>query len=223
MSEKKQKIYLTNQQKFAHLVQHQDGKTKIVMENEEVLPIEITYKPKGVHHVGIIMDGNSRWAKKNDRFQFEGHKKGLDIAIQCIHWAIDLNIEHLSLYAFSFENWNRPEKEVNYLLQLLDDFIEEKLTTFLEYQCRVQFVGDLRKLPKDLYGKIQAIHDFPMNDPVLTIYILFSYGGKTEILDAINTLLLEGRTKITEKEWENYLYAPGMPNVDMVIRTGGDL
>jgi undecaprenyl diphosphate synthase len=183
---------------------------------------KLTHLPQ---HVAIIMDGNGRWAKQRDLPRFEGHRAGVENMYSAIKYFSQLKVKYLTVYGFSTENWNRPKEEINGLLKLLQEIIDEEALKLHRQGIRIRHLGQLDRLPKNLQVAINKIVDLTKNNTGLNFSFAFSYGGRTEILDAARRLVAEGipAEKIDEKLFNSYLYTADMPEVDLVIRTGGEL
>lgn len=172
--------------------------------------------------VGIIMDGNRRWAREQGLSTYEGHKKGFDKLKEVVEWAREANIKHLVMYAFSTENWNRSEEEVGYLMGIFQQILEHEVKKMVERRVRVRFVGDLsrfntnlQKLMSDTEAKSAAEYD-------ITLHLAMSYGGRAEIVAAANLFLKEGATSVSEEDFEKKLWSKDMPDPDLIVRTGGE-
>lgn len=172
-------------------------------------------------HLAVIMDGNARWAEQNGRTKAFGHKRGAESAKALVKNAAELGIEHLTIYAFSSENWTRPESEISVLLDLLGYYIKNEIKNFKKNQIRLKVVGDLSKLSEGLQQKIAETIEATQNYSKLTLTIAFSYGSRDEILRACQKAIDSGVPKITEDKFKNFLYDPKMPDVDLLIRTSG--
>jgi len=176
-------------------------------------------------HVAIIMDGNGRWAKQRNLHRFEGHRAGVENMRSAIDYFSWLKVKYLTLYGFSTENWNRPQEEINGLLSLLQETIDEEALKLHRQGVRIHHLGQLERLPRNLQVAINKIVDLTKNNTGLNFSFAFSYGGRTEIVDAVHRLIAEGvpAEKIDEKLFSRYLYTADLPDVDLVIRTGGEL
>ena len=176
-------------------------------------------------HVAIIMDGNGRWAKQRNLPRFEGHQAGVENMLSAIEYFNKLKVKYLTLYGFSTENWNRPKEEIDGLLELLQEIIDEEALKLHQNGVRIRHLGQLERLPRNLQTAINKIVDLTKNNTGLNFSFAFSYGGRTEIIDAARRLIAEGVPveKIDEKLFSRYLYTADMPEVDLVIRTGGEL
>ena len=187
-----------------------------------------------LNHLAIIMDGNSRWAKANSMTGYLGHKKGLQRAKETITNTIKHGIKHLTLFAFSSENWQRPKIEVNYLISLLNGYIDAEGEKLNEEGVKLVIIGDLSRLDVQTKQKIHSLCEKTKNNQVLNLYIAFSYGGKEEILNLVKNALTDYANKpdqnneknisdITFSSLRKYFYAPDMPDVDLLIRTANQM
>lgn len=174
------------------------------------------------NHVGIIMDGNSRWADKNGFDKYFGHKKGIEIAKIAVKTALELGVKHLSLYAFSTENWNRPSEEVSWLMHLLKVYLHSETKSLVKQGVSVKIIGDLSRLQDDLRNEIEETVSATSKNTKMHLYIAFSYGGRQEILDACKKAIASGvePQDLTLDSFGDFLYVPDMPDLDLVIRTG---
>lgn len=175
-------------------------------------------------HVGIIMDGNGRWAKQRNIPRSEGHKAGADVIEPIMDCAIELGIKAISLYAFSVENWIRPVSEIKGLWDLLEYFFSTKLNTIKEKKIQIRHSGSLSKLPPSTRNTIRkAVEETAVNKGLILNFCV-DYGGRQEIVRAANEWLSKAGTheKLTEKKLEKHLYTAGMPELDLVIRTSGE-
>ena len=172
-----------------------------------------------VKHVAIIMDGNGRWGIKNKNSRNAGHKAGLHTVEQIIEETINQKISYLTLYAFSTENWKRPKKEIFFLFSLLENFLSKKIIELHKNQIKIKFIGNINKLSKKLQLLIIKSEKKTLNNKKLQVNIALNYGAKEELLYAINKVK---KTKkiFTEKQIEKHLYTKGIPDPDLLIRTG---
>jgi undecaprenyl diphosphate synthase len=178
-----------------------------------------------IQHLGFIMDGNRRWAKEHGLPVFFGHKKGYETAFKVVEWCMNKGIKVITLYTFSTENWNRTKKEVEYLMNLSERAIKEKIKTLHKNGIKVQFIGRLQQLSEKLQKTFQTAMELTKDNNLATLNIAFNYGGHAEIIDAVNRLLKkrDWGKKIDEKTFQKYLYDSQMPPVDLVIRTSGEM
>ncbi|OPZ76128.1 MAG: Ditrans,polycis-undecaprenyl-diphosphate synthase ((2E,6E)-farnesyl-diphosphate specific) [Alphaproteobacteria bacterium ADurb.Bin438] len=177
---------------------------------------------KNINHLAIIMDGNGRWAKQRSAPRTFGHKKGVDAVRASVKGAIKNGIRFLTLYAFSYENWQRPEEEVSYLMDLFDFYIVSELETLNKENVRLRFIGELDMLKPSIVEKIKKAEETTKNNDTLTLFIAISYGSKKEILQAVNKAIKDGCTEITEEIIDKNLYTYDAPPPDMVVRTSGE-
>ena len=177
-----------------------------------------------VNHLAIIMDGNGRWAEERGLTRSDGHKAGARQIGVAARAAIKAGIKYLTLYAFSTENWKRPKDEVAVLMGLISEFAKSELPNMMRDGVRLRTIGRTADLPLAARTALEfAIKQTEKND-TLTINIALSYGGRAEIVDAVNKIIAEKRTApVDEKEFVNYLYAPDIPDPDLLIRTSGEL
>ena len=182
-----------------------------------------------VRHVAIIMDGNGRWAERRGLPKVEGHRQGARQVTEVLKAAQEYGVEFLTLYAFSTENWKRPVAEVTALMGLLEEFIDDKLPELMKNGIRLRTIGRTEDLfPGARKKLLYAIEMTEKNDGG-TLNLALNYGGRAEIVDAVNKMAAEmteksGRfPKVTEESFRNYLYAPDIPDPDLLIRTSGEL
>lgn len=179
-------------------------------------------------HIAIIMDGNARWAKAKNLPLKIGHKTGSENLRKVAENCIELGVKYLTVYAFSSENWDRPQDEVNYLMKLLDEYLEKETKPLIEKNIKILISGNLEKLAASTKNKIAEIEDVTKNNDALVLNVAFSYGSRQEIVDAARKIALEvtmGKTsldQINEELFSKNLYHPEIPNPDLLIRTAGD-
>ena len=172
-------------------------------------------------HVGFIMDGNGRWAKQRKRPRNFGHKKGAENVEKIVSACFKLGVQVVSLYAFSTENWGRPKEEVDKIMDLLYKFLIKFEKTLVKNEIKFIVSGDRTQLSEQLVTKIAEVEGKTLEfKKVLNIAI--NYGGKQEILNAVNLLLESGKKVIREEDFENCLYTRGLPPIDLVVRTSGE-
>ena len=167
------------------------------------------------------MDGNGRWAKKRLLPRIAGHKKGLDSIRVIIKSAITYNISTITLYAFSTENWNRPSEEIDGLMNLFSDSINSQSNALIENNISVQVLGDISIFSKELKIKIKSLMKKSSKNTGLKLNIALNYGARSEILMAVNKAIKEKSGSLLEKDLTDNLYTRNMPDVDLLIRTGG--
>ena len=173
-------------------------------------------------HIAIIMDGNGRWAKKQGFMKrIVGHEEGAKRVRELTIHASNLGVKYLTLYAFSTENWKRPEGEVSFLMQLMDRYLKNELKLFLENNVRFDTIGDIEGLPKSLQERITYTKEKTSHFTGLTQVLAVNYGSKNEIVRAVNKAVRLGE-EIDESRFDTLLDTAGMDPVDILIRTGGD-
>jgi len=176
------------------------------------------------HHVGIIMDGNGRWAQARGLPRVAGHRAGTDNIRRVLRGATELGIQVLTIYAFSTENWARPPAEVSALMRLLGEVIRRELADLHENGVCIRHSGRLEGIAPHLQREIQHAVSLTCNNNRIILNVAFNYGGRAEIVDALRHIMRDGHAPeaVTEEIVSQYLYTGGLPDVDLVIRTGGD-
>ncbi|ADE57006.1 MULTISPECIES: isoprenyl transferase [Aminobacterium] len=174
-------------------------------------------------HIAIIMDGNGRWAKKRHLPRLLGHRAGVKAVERTVRAAADFGIPYLSLYAFSTENWKRPKTEVKGLMSLFRYYINKKVQELVKEDVRLRFAGRTKELPKDIQEIIHEAENETEKGQRLQLIVCLNYGGRQEIVDAVQKLLKDGyKGKVTEETIRSYLYLPDLPDPDLIIRTSGE-
>jgi undecaprenyl diphosphate synthase len=178
---------------------------------------------KKVQCVGFIMDGNRRWAKERGLPTLEGHARGYNALKQMIDAVYKAHIPHMVCYAFSTENWGRSEEEVSYLMRLFAQGIHELRTDFVgrKEKINIHIIGERTRFPEDLRAEIEEIEKKHHSDPELTVWVALSYGGRAEIVQAVNRAIEKGE-QVTEESFGGLLWTVGMPDPDIIIRTSGE-
>lgn len=176
---------------------------------------------KQIQCVGIIMDGNRRWAREKGKPVFEGHRTGYETLKQTVKWAREAKISEVIVYAFSTENWQRTKEEVGYLMDLFRYIVENEAKQMVDEKVRVRFVGERERFSEDLQKGMKEIEDATSQSYHITLSLAMSYGGRAEILQAVNELLDEGVKNITSEDFSKKLWTYPMPDPDLIIRTGG--
>jgi undecaprenyl diphosphate synthase len=174
-------------------------------------------------HVAIIMDGNGRWAQKRNKSRLEGHKAGAKSVKEIVETAKELGIKFLTLYSFSKENWGRPKKEVNALMKLLYNYLGSQVKNLMKHNIKLNAIGDLDDLPLYVRKRLREVMEKTRNNDGMVLTLALSYSGRNEILRAVNKVLKEGKKEITEEEFRKYLDTAGIPDPDLLIRTGGEM
>ena len=177
------------------------------------------------NHIAIIMDGNGRWAERRGLSRLDGHKAGLENARQIIRHVNSLGVKYVTLYSFSTENWKRPDTEIKGLFGLINDIMSSYIPELVENNVRLKHLGHLDKLPSVLKDKLADLLSRTSHNTGLTLCLAFDYGGRDEIIQAVKKLVKDGLAadKITENVFDGYLYTAGIPEADLVIRTGGEM
>ena len=172
-------------------------------------------------HVAIIMDGNGRWAKNRNMPRNNGHEEGLKTLSKITPKVFDAGVKSLSVYAFSSENWYRPKNEINHLMDLFEKAIESNFQYMVDNRIKFNLLGNIKKFPSSLQKKIKNLEEITKKNRDYNFYLAANYGSKEELIFAAETLR-DSTSKITEKSFKNAFYAPHLPDVDLLIRTGGE-
>jgi undecaprenyl diphosphate synthase len=179
-------------------------------------------------HVAIIMDGNGRWAEARGLERNAGHREGIEAVRTVLRTANDLGIRYLTLYAFSSENWGRPQDEVRELMRLLEHYLVEEIDEVMENGIQVRAMGRLERLPPQIRRAVADAVEKSADNDAMTLVFALSYGGRTEIVDAVKKIAREAAAGeldphgIDEKSFSEYLYEPDVPDPDLLIRTGAE-
>lgn len=176
------------------------------------------------HHVGIIMDGNGRWAEKRGLQRRKGHREGLEAAKRTVKAARHLGVGYLSLYTFSTENWKRTEDEVSFLMGLISYHLRNEYDFYRENQVKVVHSGDLSRLPASVRREIDAVTRDTADHDGIQVNLAINYGGRDEIVRSVNRWLHNGRgtADFDDESLKNHLDLPDFPEPDLIIRTGGE-
>ena len=177
------------------------------------------------NHIAFVPDGNGRWAEQRGLPRLNGHQAGAENTHRMIRYLNQYPIKYVTLYGFSTENWSRPEEEVSGLFQLLEEFINQHASEIHEKGIKLRHLGRLAELPQSLQQAIKRAVELTKNNTRMTLSVAFNYGGRTEILDAVRRLLAESIAPeaLDEALFNRYLYTAGLPDVDLLIRTGDEL
>ena len=178
-----------------------------------------------LEHLAIIMDGNRRWAKANNLPSYEGHRKGAENLWDIINFVQNLKLKFLTVFVFSTENWKRSSKEITFLMKLLNQFLDQTITKINENNFRVRFIGDLFPFEKKIKDKIEIIHKSTSLNKGAVITLALNYGGRLDIVSAINQILIENKHTrvINENDFKKYTLNRDLPDPDLLIRTGGEM
>lgn len=180
-------------------------------------------KSKSIDHVAIIMDGNGRWATERAHRRVWGHIRGSNVVTDIVEAADEMGCKALTLYAFSTENFSRPQEEVTTLFRLLKKFIKRERKRVMENNLRFKIIGDISSLPEDTKKLITALESDSLVNDGMWLNFAFGYGGRVEIIDAVNRFIDKNPgQKISEESFSANLYNPEAGDVDLMIRTGGD-
>ncbi len=174
-----------------------------------------------IQHLAVIMDGNGRWAKAHRLPRLAGHKAGAETLDRVMHYCREAGISYLTVYAFSTENWKRSPEEVGGLMKLLSSYIKRKKAQLIKEGVRFRVVGRRGDLSPSLQKQIAALEE-ATKEGKFTLLVALSYGGRAEIVDAVNAALSAGEKAVTEESFAKYLYAPDVPDPDLIIRTSGE-
>ena len=172
-----------------------------------------------LNHIGIIMDGNRRWARKKGLPAFEGHVFGRKTLKETLKWCIENKIKYLTVYAFSTENWSRPKVEVSFMMNFLSKVLKEEAEELHKEKIRMCIARKKEGLPKTIQELIKKAEELTKNNKRATLQVCLNYGGHSEIVDAVNKIKAN---KVTEKSIQNNLYNSDIPNPDLIVRTGGE-
>jgi len=179
---------------------------------------------KKIEHIGIVMDGNGRWAKSRGLPRLMGHQAGVKAVERVVRAAKDLGVPCLSLYAFSTENWKRPKTEVIGLMSLFRYYMKLKVAEVNKEGARLRFAGQLAALPDYVMEALRDAEEKTRNNTLMQVVVCINYGGRQEILDAVNRMMADGvSSPVTEETMRQYLYLPDLPDPDLLIRTSGEL
>ena len=183
--------------------------------------IDINKLPK---HIAITMDGNGRWAKSKGKLRIFGHKNGVKAVRDTVEGAAEIGIEYLTLYAFSSENWNRPEREVNALMTLLVSAINKETKTLMDNNIRLSTIGDINKLPSKAQKELQEAIIKTKDNTRMTLVLALSYSGRGEIINAVQNIIKDGKKpeEINEDTFQQYLTTKSVPDPELLIRTSGE-
>jgi undecaprenyl diphosphate synthase len=176
------------------------------------------------HHVAVIMDGNGRWARQRGLPRVEGHRAGIDSVKASVEYCARLEIQHLTLYAFSAENWKRPVDEVSTLWSLLRTYLRRELETLQKYSIRFQAIGRINELPETVQQELERVTRQTQANSRMNLVIALNYSGRLELVDTFNRMHRAGMSDpISETDIGEYLYTAGMPDPDLLIRTSGEM
>ncbi|MFN2146907.1 MAG: isoprenyl transferase [Anaerolineales bacterium] len=176
-------------------------------------------------HVAIIMDGNGRWARARGLPRLAGHRAGVDNLRRILEAAAEYGIQYLTIYAFSTENWERPQEEVRGLLNILEEVIDRELAELHKNGVQLRHIGRLERLSPKLQEKVRSAIELTKNNQRLILNVAWNYGGRDELVHAIRAMIREGLDpeQVTEETIEKHLFTAGCPDPDLIIRTSGEM
>lgn len=174
------------------------------------------------NHIGFIMDGNGRWAKKQGKPRNYGHQKGADKVEDVVTWCFEAGVKYVSLYAFSCENWGRPKEEVDKIISLLVKFLKKYTKTLIKNEIRLVVSGDISVFDSDIIESIKKAEELTSHFKERTLNIAINYGGRQEIVSAVNNLIDKGEA-VSIESLSNQLAVRGIPDIDLVVRTSGEI
>ena len=173
-------------------------------------------------HIGFIMDGNGRWASQRGLSRSDGHRQGAEALKSVVKACSQRGIKAVSIYAFSCENWSRPQAEIKFLFSLITQFAKKELKKYADCGYRVMFSGDLSQLPKTTQNAIKKVVDASKGNDGIMVNIALNYGSRQELVKAVNTILQSGIREVDEQMIEDCLYTAGLPPLDVVVRSSGE-
>ncbi len=193
------------------------GRDNLTQNGEPITPLPV--------HVAIIMDGNGRWAKRRGLTRLQGHKAGVDNVRPVVKAANDIGVKYLTIFGFSTENWTRPLEEVRGLMRLLQDRIDREADELHKNNVKIRHFGRMEELPGAIRKALNRAIELTAANTGMVLGFAFNYGGRVEILDAVRRMIADGvpPDKVNEKKFGAYLYTAGTPDVDLIIRTSGEL
>jgi undecaprenyl diphosphate synthase len=198
----------------------------VTAEEAELLgKLDLTRLPR---HLAVIMDGNGRWAQRKHLPRVAGHRSGTQTARSTIETCARLGIDALTLYAFSVENWRRPKTETDFLMQLLREYLRQEMPLIQRNNIRMRFLGRSSELPVGVQQDMRGAMEKTSANTGMVLCLALNYGGRAEIVDAVNAILAErngkpGRHEITDGDLSRHLYTSGLPDPDLLIRTSGEM
>ena len=170
-------------------------------------------------HVAIIMDGNGRWGLKKNKTRNHGHLQGIKTVEKIIHASLKKNLNFLTLYTFSTDNWKRPKTEINFLFRILESYIDKELKTLIKKQIKIKIIGNLKKIPRNLKKKLKKTEKLTKKNTLLQINVALNYGSREEILKAFQSINKK-KLKMSQETISQNLYTKYIPDPDILIRTG---
>lgn len=182
-------------------------------------------EPEPPKHVAIIMDGNGRWASERGMHRSEGHRAGVNNVRRITTSFADHGVKYLTLFAFSTENWERPDDEVGFLISLMGEAVRQETQPLHAQGVRIRHIGRLDRLPDGLQDAIRESMELTKDNKGITLNLAYDYGGRAEIIDAVRAMVADGLRPddITEDALQRHLYTDGLPDPDLIIRTAGEM
>ena len=191
------------------------------MTEQPALPVQKSLPQNCLRHIGIIMDGNGRWAQRQGQLRTQGHLEGLKVAKQIVKAASDMGLSYITLYTFSTENWKRTAEEVGFIMNLVIQYLRAELDFCRQNNVRVLHAGDREALPKDVLLELDDTCNATKHYDGMTVILALNYGGRDEIVRAVQKIISAGET-VSEESISRYLDNPDVPDPDLIIRTGGE-
>ena len=178
-----------------------------------------------LEHLAIIMDGNRRWARTNNLPSYEGHRKGAENLWDIIKNVQSFKLKFLTVFVFSTENWKRSSQEISFLMKLLNQFLDHTISKIPENDFKIRFIGDLSPFKKNIRDKANTIYENTSSNKGVVITLALNYGGRLDIISAINQIILNNKDSklINEKDFKKYTLNKDLPDPDLLIRTGGEM
>lgn len=173
-------------------------------------------------HIAFIIDGNGRWAKNKGMPRTYGHKVGVDAVKNTVNNCLELGIKQVSFYCFSTENWNRPKDEIDAIFNLMREYLSNYKDEYASKGVKLYVSGDISKLPVDLQEKIKDMITQTKDNNKIMVNICLNYGGRAEIIRAVNKIIEDKLTNVTEQDFKNYLYTKDFADPDLIVRTSGE-
>ena len=186
----------------------------MIVENNK----KITAVDEKLRHIAFIMDGNGRWATKRGLPREFGHKKGVEVFKEITEYCHKIGVQCVTVYAFSTENWKRPKREVDAIMNLLDEYLDKSSNE----DVRVQFIGDVSVLDEKIKNKIWSVEQRTAGGKSI-LNVALNYGSRAEMVNAFNKIIASGKTEVSESDINDALYTYNCPDPDLIVRTGGDL
>ena len=190
--------------------------------------LELIEKDRLPRHIAIIMDGNGRWARSRGFLRLAGHREGIKSVRDIVTCCREIGVKVLTIYAFSAENWKRPELEVSTLMMFLEQFLRKELKTLKDNNIRFMTIGQTDKLPESVQRWLRKVTKETANNDTMILNVALSYGGRTEIVEAVRHIAKDAASgvllpqDVTSKIFSDYLYTRGLPDPDLMIRTSGE-